>query len=369
MREIFGKLALKGPPGKVARNYLGREFSARDNRKCLIYYVPSRISFSQVYPFYFYAREILDWYGPEIRLAPVDTILAGEARRADIVLLQTWLDVPGGDLVRALETIAKTNPEAKISFLDSFANNDLRLAKYVDPYISFYVKKSLFKDREHYFSPYRGDTNLTEYYGELFGLKSDPVDWEVPRSILGKLRLGPNFFTSPNLISLFNKSGLEAWSDARPIDVHARMETKGSEWYSNMRRASVGALNGHSNANIVKVGNVSGQQFMAELRKSKVCWSPFGYGELCWRDIEAFATGSALVKPDMGHLETAPNLYFPGDTYTPVRWDFSDLSERVSSLIHDEDARQRMANCSFAIIKEYLDTAQFVYDMRFLFAD
>ena len=41
-------------------------------------------------------------------------------------------------------------------------------------------------------------------------------------------------------------------------------------------------------------------------RESKLCFSPFGYGEVCWRDFEAMSTGAVLVKPDMSHLQARP---------------------------------------------------------------
>ena len=34
-------------------------------------------------------------------------------------------------------------------------------------------------------------------------------------------------------------------------------------------------------------GRVSQAKFFAQLRHSKICFSPFGYGEVCWRDYEA----------------------------------------------------------------------------------
>ena len=67
---------------------------------------------------------------------------------------------------------------------------------------------------------------------------------------------------------------------------------------------------------------IAQMRFLEEMRQSKLCWSPFGYGELCWRDIEAYMTGAVLIKPDVSHLGSLPDLYRPHETYLPVRWDF-----------------------------------------------
>jgi hypothetical protein len=79
------------------------------------------------------------------------------------------------------------------------------------------------------------------------------------------------------------------------------------------------------------------------LLRSKICVSPFGYGEICWRDFEAVCLGCLLIKPDMGHVRTAPDLFIPGVTYAPVRWDFSDLEEVCSHYLENEKERVQIA--------------------------
>ncbi len=106
---------------------------------------------------------------------------------------------------------------------------------------------------------------------------------------------------------------------------------------------------------------------MAEMGRSKICASPFGYGELCWRDVEAFLAGAVLLKPDMSHLDTLPDLYRPWETYAPIAWDFSDLAEVVDRLLSDEALRSRIALAAFEETKRYLSEKRFVQDIRFVF--
>lgn len=54
--------------------------------------------------------------------------------------------------------------------------------------------------------------------------------------------------------------------------------------------------------------------------------SPYGWGEICYRDFEATIGGSYLIKPDMSHIDTWPNIY-ERDMYYPLCWDFSNLHE------------------------------------------
>ena len=42
------------------------------------------------------------------------------------------------------------------------------------------------------------------------------------------------------------------------------------------------------------------------MRQSKIVVSPFGFGEMCHRDFEAWGCGAVLLKPRVDHLRTLP---------------------------------------------------------------
>lgn len=71
------------------------------------------------------------------------------------------------------------------------------------------------------------------------------------------------------------------------------------------------------------------ENFINVLRRSKCAISPFGMGEICFRDFETIQFGSVLVKPDMSLVKTIPNIYIPFETYVPVNLDWSDLEEKI----------------------------------------
>ena len=68
---------------------------------------------------------------------------------------------------------------------------------------------------------------------------------------------------------------------------------------------------------------------------SKIVLAPFGYGEMAPRDLEAAMFGSVLIKPDMDHVDTAPNVFIPYETYIPCAHDFSDLSDKINEVLGD----------------------------------
>src|SRR5437867_7089727 len=95
------------------------------------------------------------------------------------------------------------------------------------------------------------------------------------------------------------------------------------------------------------------REYFHELRTARVGVSPFGYGEVCFRDFEIILAGAALLKPDMSHLETWPPLYLPGETYAAHRWDLSDLRHVVEDLLAGDRWRQIAARAQ-RVYRRYL---------------
>ena len=358
--------------GRQFAPVLSRPFSEATDRRLLIVYEARKITEAQVFPFAYYARALADAYGAELRFIEnariVDGVPAG-LRSATSVAFQSWLSDPSDRIDAILSRLTREMPHARLTYIDGFANNDLRLGAHLSDTVHAYAKKSLFRDRRRFLGPTRGDTHLVEYYSDLFGLPQQTVDFKVPADLLGRLHLTPNFFTAPSLLPRFLDRRAPAPQRDRRIDVHARLAIHGAEWYARMRGAFLERLDRVPGLNVATGTAVDWRTYMSELRQSKLCASPFGYGELCWRDMEAFLSGAVLLKPDMGHLDTLPNLYRPYETYVPVAWDFSDLDDAVSWALADEGRRETMARTAFAAVRDYLANDRFVEDMYFVFAD
>ena len=368
LAQDFGRLVLSPRLHNIGLTWLGRSFPRSDKIRVCVYFDLNQITFAQVFPFIFYAPEFRALHNCEFRFFSIQGLLEGQQPKiasADRILIMPWFQADRGQLTRALAVLRKASPSAAISFVDSFAHNDLRLVSDLGDDIAFYIKKSLFRDRSLFLRSHQGDTNLTEFYGALYGLDQPHPDWVVPEAFLGKLRLGPTFFTAPRFLRPFDGGVQPAFRD-RPIDLHMRLGTKGSGWYGAMRSHAVQAAMAVPGVVRSSTEAISYRKYVAELKSSKTCFSPFGYGEICWRDIEAFAYGAVLIKPDMGHLETSPDIYVPGVTYLPVKWDFSDLQEVVAMALGSPDLCQSIAHEAHRRISDYLNTAQFVRDMAFL---
>jgi len=342
------------------RLLFGRRFFGDTACRLLILFEPNRISYASVFPFLDYAQEFRARYDVDIRCMPVEDALQrgipDGLSTATHVLAQTWLTDPKNRHEKLERLLAELPDSVTKAYLDSFANNDLRWGGIFES-TALYYKKSVFTDLSQFTRPTYGHTNLTEYYGRLYGLEDETTDWGVPPSVLSKLRLAPNFLTDPDLsAALLAEPAKE--SPEKEIDLHARLGGIGAEgWYGEMRRHAARTVDGLSGLRVAKGTGVSRRVFADELQRSKACFSPFGYGELCWRDIEAIAAGAVLIKPDMSHLRTEPDLYRDGETYIACRWDFSDLADKLSEILADEERRRCLTENARHIARAYLETS------------
>ncbi len=158
-------------------------------------------------------------------------------------------------------------------------------------------------------------------------------------------------------------------NQARPFDVHARLGGVGTgDWYQRMRSEAFAKVRSLEHVRLTPTTPIKKRAYLRELAQSKICFSPFGYGEVCWRDFESVYAGALLIKPDMDHIETAPNLFVPNETYLPLRWNFEDLSEVISGALADPGMRLRIVESAYDVVRSYAISNRFVDQLDRLFA-
>jgi len=334
----------------------------RPNSPTLLFlYYRHKIADSQLYAFHIYREQLLKSFGLELIAYPIDSWgcpVVTELFQPKVIMIQPNFHIDVQDLADTCAQIKAHYPKARLIFFDWFAPSDLRFASTVEPFIDLYVKKTIFVDIDQYRASYFGDTNLMDYYGHLFQCQHERQQYEVPRTIDKGLVLGVGFISAPYLHSLFS------WSKPsnchRPIDLNARFATHGCEWYSAMRSAALSKAKGLRAGYAVAHGSLPLAKYLRELGCSKITFSPFGYGEVCWRDYEAMALGSLLIKPDMGHLEVSPDIFIPYETYIPLAWDFSDFDEKVIHYLNSPVERLRITRNAFDIGHQYVRQGSFI---------
>jgi len=104
-------------------------------------------------------------------------------------------------------------------------------------------------------------------------------------------------------------------------------------FYTKHRDGAWGILNDMKNKHDVRTAKLPFQEYIKVLHNSKLSLSPFGMGEICFRDFECMQWGTVIVKPNMSMVRTKPNIYIEDETYISVKPDWSDLKEKTKKVL------------------------------------
>ena len=86
------------------------------------------------------------------------------------------------------------------------------------------------------------------------------------------------------------------------------------------------------------------EEYIRNLWDSKISFSPFGMGEICFRDFECMQYGTIFLKPNQDIVKTIPNIYIAGETYIDIEYDWSNLEERIDYVLSDFNNINEMIN-------------------------
>lgn len=128
-----------------------------------------------------------------------------------------------------------------------------------------------------------------------------------------------------------------------PAQLNYEWGVEVSKYYTEHRRRCIDALkNLPDDIKVVtaELGKVSIEQYYELMSRSKIVIAPFGYGEIAPRDIESTMMGAVLIKPDMGHINTKPNIYSDPKNFISCSWDYSDLSTLILTALEDFGYKQ-----------------------------
>ncbi len=227
------------------------------------------------------------------------------------------------------------------------------------------IKKHMYSDLNTYTRTFVGKSNLTDYCHQTFGVSF--ADNIIPRTDglnpeqIGKIVLGWNIAQDDKIHDLAKDIPVQATEGPRNIDILCRASVSPGTWTYGMRHGAVEALSRITGRYRIHAptDRVSQTEYYGEMLRARLSVSPFGFGELCWRDFESILCGSLLIKPNMSHLKTWPDLFVPFETYIPVAWDYSDLEQVCAPYIADEDARRRITSVARLRLTEALKTRAF----------
>lgn len=74
------------------------------------------------------------------------------------------------------------------------------------------------------------------------------------------------------------------------------------------------------------------EQYYGAVADARAVLSPWGWGESCHRDYEAWILGAVLIKPECDWVAGWPDVYRANETYLPCRHDLGDVPAIVSRV-------------------------------------
>lgn len=248
------------------------------------------------------------------------------------------------------------------------------------PYIDICLKKQVFKDLERY-TRIEGEhkamiwlpdsvPELATYRSRVMSLddlKKIRVGWNIGLTdfryfpdFVNKIRIG----TTNILPRTYHKLKVESPYSSRSLLFSYRGSLRSNPRYDYSRKIMIETLESRINelhGDFVLGGKVAKNSYLRELRSSMIGLSPFGWGEICFRDFEIMLNGSLLVKPSVEHLSTWPDFFKPDVTYLPVKWDYSDLIDTLNEIKKNWKAYIEVSNnAQLCFIDSYHDGTSFV---------
>ena len=319
----------------------------------------------QLAPFRTYAAELrrAGIASNRQRLADVLRSPASVLPSYDVVLAKLSFKTGDAEAERIIRTLSEAKGAAKLVYCDGDDDPCVQWPA-VLPWVDLYLKKQTLADPAMYGADLLGKTNLTDYVVRHHGVSiaGDPRQHAgvVPPEWRGKIMAGWNIGLDDKIATLWREERGRA-QGPRAYDVVCRAAVR-EDWTKPLRGPVSDILSKLSDRCqvLLPTERVGPEQYYQELRSGLMCVSPFGYGETCWRDFESVLCRTLLIKPDMGHLRTVPDIFRPFETYVPCKWDFSDLEEVCLRWRDDAAGRQRIVDQAYQTFDDFLANGRFV---------
>lgn len=243
------------------------------------------------------------------------------------------------DTDRVLAEIASFAEKCRVIYCDTTDSSGWVQTELL-PVVHLYAKAQMLRDRSAYQIPMYGHRPFTDYFHRALGTVDEWPEWSqavADPALLSKLRVSWNSALAdyslhgPARMALYGRVPLPGLlrpprrfvppSRPRPQDVSCRFGVGYPRETVAVQRKLIRARLKER----VDTRKVSRRAYFRELESSKVIVSPFGFGEITLKDFEVFLTGGLLLKPDMSHIETWPDLFRADETIIAHRWDLSDF--------------------------------------------
>ena len=337
------------------------------------------ISSAQLEPFFHYRKPLAKRLGlsfDHFQASRADEIWRAldKAATPDAIFLRPdWRETPDR-MTDLAARIRERHDAARLIFMDPWDQTSSRFFG-VLPHVDRFLKFQRLKDTRLYLREYVGGALITDYLANHLGYPFDgwDVSSRVEPGLETRIGTGWSFAISRKYQKVFRRSsrGKKKALASRGNDVFCHLSLgnpdEKNSWYARYRKQTLATLTPMEKRRKLAMSGdyfghrtVSSKQYQRDIRDSKIVVSPFGWGEVTWRDYEAACHRCLLVKPSIEHVSTTPNIFVAGETYVRVRWDLSDLEEKCEYYLEHLDEAQAIADNAHEAYRRYFEEQRFV---------
>ena len=248
----------------------------------------------------------------------------------------------------------------KVDLLCLFDNKDSTdIQQEFLPTVDYYFKKQCYKDLPDYSKKFYLKRIFTDFYARNYEIDISDENLYSFDDVLKfkqKIKLSWNFAykdyrhsNSLNRLVLGFNRGISpkffAPNNNRELLLSANFSVKSvNELLYFQRKMLLEILEQNfKSKKQISLGKVPKSQYLKNMRISKTVVSPFGWGEICYRDFETFIAGAALIKPNINHIITWPDLFIENETYIPISWKIENWEKEFCKILSDDETLLKVA--------------------------
>ncbi len=280
-----------------------------------------------------------------------------------VFLLFPWRD--NAEVVSAALKQIRKGQTGKIALLD-YTDQTCSPHWGALPFVDYFIKPFLLRPLDRYQEDFAGGYIFTDFLSKQLGhdLKEWTFHSPLDPNYVDKIKLGWNLAAIGRYHRMAKLGRFSLPFRLRPFDVNLRFSVGNydgrGQWYTDHRRSARELVRSLTGRRISGERRLTFKRYLVDLSFSKVVVSPFGWGEVCFRDYEAVVCRSLLIKPSMDHMVTEPNIFIPNETYVPVRWDLADLTEKCEYYLNRPAESQRIIKNAAKAFESFFKSGQMV---------